>query len=64
MAPGKRASYDAGIAYIAFLDDPFNRDANDMKTYPTVRMLAYMYDVPAVDVADAVVAYRKRHRIA
>lgn len=59
----KRASYREGVAWIALNDDPASSDAlnaEELQGLISVALLADLFGKDQLEVAKAVVAYRKK----
>lgn len=55
------ASYRKGVAYIALYDEPHCMDADEMRGYASVHVLAEVFDKDEFKVAQDVVRYRLQH---
>ena len=55
------ASYRKGVVYIALNDEPRCVDAEEMRGYASVHVLAEVFDKDEFKVAQDVVKYRKEN---
>ena len=60
----KRASYRAGIAWVAGNDEPEDLDAASVAGYISTGLLADLFGKDLDEVAEAIVRYRIKHDIA
>lgn len=58
----KRASYREGVEWIARNDEPEEMSAEVMAGMVSVSLLADLFGKEAVEVASAVIRFRKTHR--
>lgn len=61
--PLKRASYRAGVEWIAMNDEPTERDPELVKGVISVCLLADLFGCEAAVVAQDVVRYREKHGV-
>lgn len=60
----KRASYRAGVAWIALNDEPDSLDPDDVAGYISTTLLADLFGKEPIEVGRAVVRYRERNGVA
>ncbi len=60
----KRASYREGVAWIALNDEPTDLDPESVDGYVATLLLADLFGKEPREVAEAVVRYRRKHKIA
>jgi hypothetical protein len=56
-----RASYRAGIEWIALNDEPAETDHDTVKDMISVSLLSHLFEKDADEVAKAVIRFRARH---
>lgn len=56
----KRASYRAGLWFIALNDEPLDMDPASVAGYVSVQLLSELFNVPAEKIGRDVVRYRKQ----
>ena len=59
-----RASYRTGIAWIAWNDEPSDRDPESVEGYISTTLLADLFGKEPQEVAEAIVRYRVKHKVA
>lgn len=62
-AQAHRASYRKGVEWIAYNDEPFDRDVESIAGYISTLLLADLFGKPAAEVAEAIRRVRIRDKV-